>query len=190
MHWLGLLFSAKGYQVPQACGSWTPFVTAMNVNANILLFLVYMTMTALLIMFRLRRTSPAFFRESRLALWFAAFISASGITHLCRVVSFVWPAYRLFTLVSWVSAALSWITLAVMFPVAIEQERQRGREERHAFADRMNVESLQAQSQLRTMRQVVNQMEERDREMMATIRELKAMVHDLQGHESEQEAGA
>ena len=49
-------------------------------------------------------------------LLFAAFIAACGLTHVCDIVVFWWPGYRLFTLISVSHGHISSVYTALLLP--------------------------------------------------------------------------
>ncbi len=99
------LFEANCFLTRDHCGAWSSALMLIYIVSNGLITLAYSLIPlCLLIVWRKRRADIEF--GWMLAL-FAAFITACGLTHLCDVVVFWWPGYRLFTLISAVAALLS-----------------------------------------------------------------------------------
>jgi two-component system, chemotaxis family, sensor kinase Cph1 len=99
------LFDATGFQTRNHCGPWSDALIRAYIASNALITLAYVFIPfCLLIIWSKRHRDVEY---AWLLLLFAAFITACGLTHICDIVVFWWPGYRLFTLISSVTAMLS-----------------------------------------------------------------------------------
>jgi hypothetical protein len=111
--WFTKLFEATGFLTRDHCGPWSGSLVWTYILSNIVITLAYVLIPIYLyIIWRKRRYDIP---DSWLFLFFAAFIAACGLTHVCDIVVFWWPAYRLFTLISAVAACLS-VCTAIRLP--------------------------------------------------------------------------
>jgi two-component system, NtrC family, sensor kinase len=111
--WFTKLFEATGFLTRDHCGPWSSSLVWTYILSNVVITLAYFSIPIYLyVIWRKRRYDIP---DSWLFLFFAAFIAACGLTHICDIVVFWWPAYRLFTLISAVTAGLSVYT-AVRLP--------------------------------------------------------------------------
>jgi hypothetical protein len=111
--WIFDLFDATRFMTRGHCGPWSESLKPAYIASNLLIAIAYLILPlGLLQIWRKRRHESDF---HWILLCFAAFISACGITHLCDVAVFWWPCYRLFTLVSAITATLS-VGTALTFP--------------------------------------------------------------------------
>lgn len=92
------------------CGPWPLWMVLASNFSNSLIAAAYFYLTYSIFRFWLRK------REVLPYAWvligFQAFIFTCGLTHVCNVLAFHWPAYRLFLAVDIVCAALSLATAA------------------------------------------------------------------------------
>jgi two-component system, chemotaxis family, sensor kinase Cph1 len=103
--WFMKLFEASGFLTRNHCGPWSDTLVRAYIASNVVITMAYVLIPlCLLIIWSKRRHVVEY---AWLLLLFAAFITACGLTHLCDVVVFWWPGYRLFTLISSVTALLS-----------------------------------------------------------------------------------
>ncbi len=111
--WFNQLFQDTGFLTRNHCGPWSETLVRAYIASNAQIALAYLFIPiCLFIVWHKRRHDVD---HAWLILLFAAFITACGLTHLCGMVVFWWPAYRLFTLISSVTALLSVVT-AVWLP--------------------------------------------------------------------------
>jgi PAS domain S-box-containing protein len=82
--------------------------------SDILIWLAYMAIPAVLVHFVRRRRDIPF---SWMFLMFGLFIVACGFTHLMEVVTFFTPVYRLSGLVKLITAVVSWATVIGLIPL-------------------------------------------------------------------------
>jgi hypothetical protein len=103
--WFVKLFDATGFLTRDHCGRWSDSLMLTYIVANVLITSAYFIISVCLsFMWRKRRHDIDY---SWLLLLFAAFIGACALTHVCDVLVFWWPGYRLFTLISAVTAIVS-----------------------------------------------------------------------------------
>lgn len=93
------------------CGKWTSFHGWLFIISDLLVWSAYFTIPAIIIRYITLRRHQRFIR---LYFLFAAFIMACGTTHFLDAVSFWYPAYRLNALVRFITAIVSWVTIAYM----------------------------------------------------------------------------
>ena len=100
---------------------------------------------------------------------FAAFILACGVTHLVEATVFYWPAYRLAGTIKAITAVVSWVTVAALFPVIprvlklrspdeAEREIRRRTNELAAMTERLKEEAVAREEinrQLRDSREML-----------------------------------
>lgn len=113
--WAAWLLDASGFVPRSMCGDWPPVLFNANVAANAVTWLSYLFIAG---------SVAAFYRRIRGRIggaWFATFLSAfvawCSVSHLCDVLVFWWPAYRLFTGVDAVTALVSFAAAVAISPV-------------------------------------------------------------------------
>jgi PAS domain S-box-containing protein len=107
------LFSTVGFQTREHCGGWTPGLAWLHNLSDLLIWLAYLAIPALMIYYvRHRRV-----RYSFLFWMFGGFIISCGFTHFLDVVTFYTPMYRLAGLVKAVTAGISLATVCALIPV-------------------------------------------------------------------------
>ena len=106
------LLSTEGFIARSVCGHWSTALMSWNVFANSLVFFCYLVISAFLLLFYLKRKG----RDSYaiVHLWFSIFVFSCSFSHLSNAVAFYWPAYRLFTLVDFLTSAVSFITVLLL----------------------------------------------------------------------------
>jgi hypothetical protein len=114
--WLSRLLDTDGFLARGHCGPWSEGLKATYIVANATIALAYFLIpVALWILWQARRRDLVY---PWILLCFVGFITFCGLTHVCDVVVFWWPAYRLFTLMSIATAVLSLAT-ACLLPIEV-----------------------------------------------------------------------
>jgi PAS domain S-box-containing protein len=114
LDFLGKLLDTSDFVPRRSCGKWTTALVMLHAWSDVLIWLAYLTIPAVLIYFvRQRRDLPF-----PAVFWmFGAFILSCGFTHLLDVTAFYWPAYRLMGVVKLLTALASWATVAGLIPL-------------------------------------------------------------------------
>lgn len=113
---MGWLLNYKDFITRSHCGLWEEWLIEINQMSNMGMFIAYTFISAFLFYFWTKRKSTWF--ESYIFIGFFSFIFLCGITHLCNVLAFYYPMYRLFTLVDSITAIIGLITtvfLSIIF---------------------------------------------------------------------------
>jgi hypothetical protein len=110
--WFRTLLDADGFLTRGHCGPWSESLKLAYVASNAIIALSYFLIPlALYVLWKKRRQD---IREPWILLCFVGFITFCGLTHVADVAVFWWPGYRLFTLISAVTAVLSIATAMVL----------------------------------------------------------------------------
>jgi hypothetical protein len=110
------LFNSSDFLARGHCGQWTDSLKLTYIVSNAFIALAYFLISSsLLVLWKGRRNV---FGSPGILLGFAAFIAACGMTHLCDVTAFWWPAYRFYTLLDAITAVLS-VGVAMAVPSAV-----------------------------------------------------------------------
>ena len=105
----GGLLSTINWPARWSCGIWSPFHGWFAITSDFLVWLSYFTIPGILFFFLHKKRVP---KEFNKVFWlFIAFILCCGLTHLMEVVIFWWPAYRLSTVISFLTASVSIVTV-------------------------------------------------------------------------------
>lgn len=115
------LFGDSGFMPRYACGpGWTANLTTLSMIGNLTIGLSYMAIPLLLIwIYRLYQSHRinvsvlAFYRYPLLVM-FVLFILLCGGTHFNEIVVFSHPAYRYFTLCTFMTGVVSFATVLSM----------------------------------------------------------------------------
>ena len=108
------LFETDGFPPRWECGeAWTEPHGWLHIVSDVMTWGAYTTIPCVLAFFIIRRKDVPF---PRVFLLFCAFIFACGTTHLIDALIFWWPAYRLSGIAKFITAAVSWITVAALIP--------------------------------------------------------------------------
>lgn len=110
------LFDAGDFVPRTNCGMWTEFHSQLAQASELMIAVAYIGIPVCLVVLWLSRRRVD--RHLWIILWFVAFIFLCGLTHVCQFLAFHWPAYRLFTLVAFVTALVSDGT-AVVLPFVV-----------------------------------------------------------------------
>jgi PAS domain S-box-containing protein len=139
---LSSLFDTSGFTPRRFCGQWSAELIWLHRTSDLLIWLAYLAIPAVLIYFVRRRRQDLPFRS---VFWmFGLFIVSCGFTHFMEVLIFDWPAYRLAGALKLVTALVSWATvlmlvplvpqaLALSTPTAIEREVVERRQAEEKF---------------------------------------------------------
>jgi hypothetical protein len=111
---LSHLLAVNGYLPHGYCISWSPSLLATFVVSDLLTFVAYFSMPVALLWFARQRGDFPY----RWLLWMsAAFILACGTTHLMDAVVLWWPLYGLDAMLKAVTAGVSVVTAALLWPM-------------------------------------------------------------------------
>lgn len=108
------LFGTESWPARWFCGEWSSFHGWLYICSDLAIWAAYFTIPFFLGVIIVRRKDLPFHG----VFWlFVVFILACGTTHLIDALAFWWPAYRLNGLVRFVTAVVSWVTVAALFKV-------------------------------------------------------------------------
>lgn len=122
MDWVRWLFDASAFMTRDQCGDWPAGMRLAYIVSNAVIAISYFGIpVSLVFMHRMRRGDV-------IAHWvlvlFTAFIFGCGLTHIGDVLAFSWPAYRLFVLFAFFTAAVS-LPTAVILPIELLRAAER-----------------------------------------------------------------
>lgn len=101
------LFRADDWPPRWVCGEWTSFHGWLYITSDIVIWLAYFIIPAIIIFFIQKRQNLPFLP----VFWlFGAFIILCGSTHLIDAIMFWWPGYRLSALLRVLTALVSMAT--------------------------------------------------------------------------------
>lgn len=103
------LFDTKSWPPRWQCGEWTTFHGWFYIISDLLIWLTYFAIPAILGFFVIERKTTAPFKT--IFILFIGFILSCGLTHLIDAVIFWIPAYRLSALVRFITAGISLATV-------------------------------------------------------------------------------
>jgi PAS domain S-box-containing protein len=115
------LTNTDGWPPRWYCGEWSTFHGWFYIISDLLIWLAYFTIPAILFLFLRKKKEQLPFKG--LLVFFIAFILLCGLTHLIDVAIFWWPAYRLSALIRFGTAIVSLGTvfaLVKFIPKALE----------------------------------------------------------------------
>jgi hypothetical protein len=114
--WIKELFDPSEFLPRGHCGPWSESLKLSYIVSNALIAVAYFLIPiALYVLWKARRRDV---EQPWILLCFVGFITSCGLIHVCDITVFWWPCYRLFTLVSVVTAILS-MTTAMLLPQAV-----------------------------------------------------------------------
>lgn len=96
------------------CGKWSGFHGWIYIISDIMVFMAYFSIPALLFFFVKKKKKVPF---KGVAALFILFILFCGITHLMDAIIFWYPAYRLNAILLMITAIVSWITVGALIKV-------------------------------------------------------------------------
>jgi PAS domain S-box-containing protein len=114
MGWSDWLFDPSGLTPHGFCLSWQPGLVATHVIADTVIGLAYFSIPLAIADFVRRRPD---LRYGWIAYLFVAFILACGTTHFLAILTLWAPAYGLEGVIKMVTAILSLMTAAVLWPI-------------------------------------------------------------------------
>lgn len=173
------LIEYASYMPHGYCLFWQPWLVALHVGADLLIFLSYSTIPVALLVFLRRRPD---IRYRGLVALFAGFILLCGITHLVSMITLwvpIYPIEGLLKLATGLVSALTAITLFVLIPrlVAIPSPKQL--EDANAHLRREIAAHKKTHDMLRdAQRGLEGQVEERTRELTAANARLSIMTQE------------
>lgn len=109
------IIGTASYMAHGFCLLWQPWLVALYAGSDLLIFLAYALIPVAL--FRLVRLRGDLAQYRGLILLFAAFILLCGLSHLVSMVTLWVPVYALHGAVKLVTATVSLMTAAVLFPL-------------------------------------------------------------------------
>ena len=166
-------FDPSGFPARWHCGEWSSELGWLHVVSDLAVWGAYVAIPIVLSYFVLRRRRdlpfPAIF-------WlFALFIFACGTTHLIEAIIFWRPIYRFAGIVKFVTAVVSWGTVAALIPITPTVLSLRSPKELEIeVAERKRAEAALAgtNQQLRRLATEMSAAEYRER------RRIALMLHD------------
>jgi PAS domain S-box-containing protein len=108
------LFDTSGFVPRWRCGHWYEELGWLHIVSDLLIWLAYLAIPAVLVFFIRRRRDMPF---PRIIWLFGAFILACGTTHLIEAVIFWYPVYRLAGVIKLITAVVSWLTVVALVPI-------------------------------------------------------------------------
>ena len=107
--WIKALIDTSPFLTRHHCGPWSEPLMQVYVISNGFIALAYLLIAVcLMVIWRKRRGDM---KCGWVLVTFAAFIATCGLTHICDIAVVWWPVYRLLTLISAISALLSFATV-------------------------------------------------------------------------------
>lgn len=130
--WLLDLFSSADWRPRGACGKWSPLHFMLYTGAHFFTALAFFVNPIVLVwLYRTSRNARTLLAPWRsFLLPWALFTAFCGVGHVLEgIVSFWWPAYRFFTVWTWLTAVVSWLpTIALPMKVAVMVGDDRSRD--------------------------------------------------------------
>ena len=108
----GKLFQAEGWPARWHCGTWTAFHGWLYICSDVAIWAAYFVILVFLIHYIKKKPNVPL---SNVFWLFGAFILFCGLTHLIDAILFWWPAYRLSAMLRFITAVISWLTIAVIY---------------------------------------------------------------------------
>ena len=170
--WWSWLFESRQFKTPLEIG-WTRGMNTAEVGANAVVFVFSLALCMILIAFRWRGEKPRFFRDSRISMLFTTIFAAYAAEHLMLAVAAVWPAHRLLIFTFFAEAITLTLGVGVMIPIFLKRDSDQVREERHAFANKVNVEQLGMSFNLTQVLRVLDILKQREEVLMEVTNRLK-----------------
>lgn len=166
---LDWLLDAESFTPRGCCGAWEPWLISLYRASNIGVSLAYFLLPVGLVILYWRSSRRKILPWPWMSLMFAGFILLCGMTHICDYLAFVWPAYRFFSLVYFLTAAVS-LTTAALWPfylhklaafrspeeyesVIVELHRERGAKD--ALYKQLEDNNARLQKEAEQMRELI-----------------------------------
>lgn len=165
MDWLRSIFDSESFSPRGSCGDWGEWLPWVYQAANAATAAAYYMIPAWLAFMYVKQRGVI--PKGWVVLLFVAFIALCGTAHVMSVLSFHWPAYRLFTLIDVATAAVSVATAACMphyvrhvlkLPTQEEFARAKKKLEQEAEAREAMLRERAAHNE--RLRQAANEMRE------------------------------
>jgi hypothetical protein len=107
--WMKELIGASGFLTRDNCGPWSEPLMQVYAVSNWFIALAYLLIAGcLIVVWKERRRDM---KCGWVLVTFATFFATCGLTRFCDTLTFWWPVYQLLTMLSVVSALLSFATL-------------------------------------------------------------------------------
>ena len=154
MDFFSKLFTTADFQVQNRHGDWPTVLIFLHNVSDLLIWLAYLAIPALLLYYVHRRRGLRF----PFIFWmFGGFIVCCGFTHFMEVVTFYTPLYRLAGLLKAATAAISLATVFALMPVIPRALSLRDPEELESqIAERIRAEQELAESSEFTRQIIAN----------------------------------
>ncbi|MEZ5008170.1 MAG: HAMP domain-containing sensor histidine kinase [Chitinophagales bacterium] len=107
-------FVLNDFPARWTCGKWSGFHGWLYIISDIMIFMAYFSIPALLVFYVKKKKEIPF---KGVAILFILFILFCGITHLMDAIIFWYPAYRLNGILLMFTAIISWITVGALIKV-------------------------------------------------------------------------
>jgi len=114
VEFFGNLLGTESWPPRWYCGTWTDFHGWLYICSDLAIWAAYFMIPVFLIKLIGQRKGIPF---PMVFYLFGAFILLCGLTHLIDAMMFWWPAYRFNGLVRFITACVSWGTVAALFKI-------------------------------------------------------------------------
>lgn len=108
----GNLFQAEDWPARWHRGTWTVFHGWLYICSDLAIWAAYVVIPIFIILYLKNKPNVPL---PRLFWLFGAFILLCGLTHLMDAIVFWWPAYQLSSLIHFLTAIVSWITVVAIY---------------------------------------------------------------------------
>ena len=105
------LFSTADWPARWHCGNWSEFEGWLYIISDLMIWAAYFAIPLIILRYVIRKNSTIY---TRLYYLFAAFILACGSTHFIDAMMFWIPIYRFNSLLKFVTAIISWVTVIAL----------------------------------------------------------------------------
>src|SRR3954465_5578921 len=105
------LFDTSGFVPRWRCGHWFAELGWVHIISDVLIWLAYLAIPAVLLFFLRRRRDLPF---PKIIWLFGGFILSCGTTHIIEAIIFWYPVYRLAGAVKLATALVSWGTVGAL----------------------------------------------------------------------------
>ena len=181
--WYKTLFDATGFLTRDHCGPWTESLKLVYIVSSAFIALAYLTTAVCLYLIGRKRGRELDY--GWLFPCFAGVFATCGLTHVCDVVVFWWPGYRLFSLIMAATAVMSvattlwipWLTRIILKIPTRAQFLTVNHELECALALKEEA-SNEAKETIAALRRQVNHLE-RMRQIGLWVAEQESALRDL-----------
>lgn len=162
-YFIGNLTNTSDWPARWSCGQWTEFHGWLYIFSDVMTWLAYFIIPVILVWFIRRQPNLPFLP----LFWlFSAFILLCGVTHLMDAIIFWWPAYRISALLKCMTALVSVATVfGLIRDLPSLLETTTSTDEKLEFVQSGAIDKWRA---------MVDQKDQRIRELNATIEELRS----------------